>query len=219
MADLKRVARQIFQETLAAIDIPASLQRKLRRVGSALHCEGAIVDLRDFEKICVVAIGKAAHAMLEGLQALLPERTEIAGVLCAPTPPRQAVKGIRYFVGGHPIPNAHSLAAAAAILALLRECNARTLVFFLLSGGGSALVELPLDTQIGLTDVQQLYQMLVTCGGSITEKNTKREKIFGIQGGGVGGGPREGRENTNPGGGGPGGAGVRAGLWWRAHGR
>src|SRR2546421_6444478 len=185
MADLKRVARQIFQETLAAIDIPASLQRKLRRVGSALHCEGAIVDLRDFEKICVVAIGKAAHAMLEGLQALLPERTEIAGVLCAPTPPRQAEKGIRYFLGGHPIPNAHSLESAATILALLQECDARTLVFFLLSGGGSALVELPLDTQIGLTDVQQLYQMLVTCGGAITDINTVGANRSAVNGGRV----------------------------------
>src|SRR5256885_1426269 len=183
MADLKRLARQIFQATLAAIDIPAAMQRKLRRVGSVLQCDGLAVDMRAFHKVRVVAIGKAAHAMLAGLQALLPTGTEIAGVLCAPTPPHRAEKGVRYFVGGHPIPNAHSLEAAAAILALLEECDAGTLVFFLLSGGGSALLELPLDTQSGLADVPQLYRVLVTCGASITEINAVRKHISAVKGG------------------------------------
>jgi glycerate 2-kinase len=183
MADLTRLARQIFQETLAAIDIPAAMQRKLHRVGPVLQCDTLAVDLRAFKKVRVVAIGKAAHAMLKGLQALLPEQTEIAGVLCAPTPPHRAEKGVRYFAGGHPIPNAQSLEAAAAILGLLQECDAGTLVFFLLSGGGSALVELPLDTQMGLAEVQHLYRVLVTCGASITEINAVRKHVSAVKGG------------------------------------
>ena len=70
MADLKPLARRIFHETLAAIDIPLTMQRKLVREGSLLHCDKATIDLSQFKKVSVVAIGKAAHAMLDGLKAM-----------------------------------------------------------------------------------------------------------------------------------------------------
>src|ERR1700716_3452992 len=138
MADLKHLARQIFLETLAAINIPAVMQRKVRVEGSLLHCGDVTIDLRAFSKIRVVAIGKAAHAMLDGLRSTLPPELEFEGVASAPTPTRQPLTGIQYFVGGHPIPNADSWKAAEAILRMLGTADKKTLVFFLLSGGGSA---------------------------------------------------------------------------------
>ncbi len=71
MADLKQLARRIFHQTLAAIDIRAAMQRKLWRAGSRLHCGAAMADLRAFDRVRVIAIGKAAHAMVEGLAAVL----------------------------------------------------------------------------------------------------------------------------------------------------
>jgi glycerate 2-kinase len=184
MADLKQLARQIFLETLAAIDIPAAMQRKLWRDGSLLHCGDEIVlDLRSFERLCVIAIGKAAHAMVAGLVPLTPPNLKVQGVVSAPTPPNNVVNGIEYFVGGHPIPNLESWKAAQTILALLKTCDQRTLVFFLLSGGGSALVELPLDSKQTLEDVQQLYSALVTCGAPIAEIGKVRRHISAVKGG------------------------------------
>ena len=153
MAELKQLARQIFHETLAAIDIPAAMQRKLWRDGTVLHCgDELVVDLGGFSRVCVIAIGKAAHAMVAGLVEVVPglcggvgagERIAFGGIVSAPTAPHKSVGGLRYFVGGHPIPNEASLQAGRAILEELQSCDERTLVFFLLSGGGSALVELP----------------------------------------------------------------------------
>jgi hydroxypyruvate reductase len=183
MADLKHLARRIFQETLAAIDIPAVMQRKLRVEGSLLHCSDISINLHAFTKIRVVAIGKAARAMLEGLRALLPSNVQFEGVASAPTAPDRPMPGIRYFVGGHPIPNAESWQAAEAILALLAECDETTLVFFLLSGGGSALVELPLDSRLTLEDVQQFYRTLVTCGAPIAAMNAVRKHVSAVKGG------------------------------------
>jgi hydroxypyruvate reductase len=183
MADLKQLARQIFQETLAAIDISAAFERKLRREGSLLRCDEALIDLRAFTKFRVVAIGKAAHAMLDGLRSLLPTEILFDGIACAPTPPSRPVRGIAYFAGGHPIPNQQSLEAAKAILARLRDCDEKTLVFFLLSGGGSALVELPLATGFTLEDVQEFYRVLVTCGASIGEMNALRKHFSAVKGG------------------------------------
>jgi glycerate 2-kinase len=183
MADLKQLARLIFRETLAAIDISAVMQRKLRVEGSMLHCGDTSINLRAFSKICVVAIGKAAHAMLGGLRALLPPEIEFQGIASAPTPPEHPQAGIRYFVGGHPLPNADSRQAAESILSLLGECDETSLVIFLLSGGGSALVELPLDSRITLEDVQQFYRTLVTCGAPIAAINAVRKHLSAVKGG------------------------------------
>src|SRR5260370_19290477 len=103
MPQLKQLARQIFHETLAAIDIPATMQRKLRRKGTVLVCGDVRVDLRDFERLRVVAIGKAAHAMVDGLALVLSPFVRLEGVVSAPTPPHKPVAGTEYFVGGrHP---------------------------------------------------------------------------------------------------------------------
>jgi hydroxypyruvate reductase len=86
-------------------------------------------------------------------------------------------------VGGHPIPNEGSFIAGRAILDLLARATRKTLVFFLLSGGGSALVELPLDPAITLEDIQALNRALVTCGASIDEINSVRKHLSAVKGG------------------------------------
>jgi glycerate 2-kinase len=183
MLQLKHLARQIFHETLAAIDIPATMQRKLQRKGTVLKCGDQRIDLRHFEKLRVVAIGKAAHAMVEGLELVLAPFLRIEGVVSAPTAPRKPAAGLKYFVAGHPTPSAESCKAAEAILALLKKCDEKTLVFFLLSGGGSALVELPLDSAQTLEDVQKLHRALVTCGAPIEAINTVRKHLSAVKGG------------------------------------
>src|SRR5882757_3947110 len=183
MPQLKQLARQTFHETLAAIDIPATTQRKLQRKGTVLKCGDARIELREFEKLRVVAIGKAAHAMVEGLELVLSPFLRIEGVVSAPTLARRPVPGMKYFIGGHPVPNAESWKAAEAILALLKKCDEKTLVFFLLSGGGSALVEMPLDPRQTLEDVQTLHRTLVSCGAPIDAINAVRKHFSAVKGG------------------------------------
>src|SRR5690349_25120933 len=180
MPPLKQLARQIFHETLAAIDISANMQRKLQRKGTVLHCGETEIDLREFDKLRVVAIGKAGHAMVEGLTLVLAPFVRLEGVVSAPTPPRKPLPGFKYFAAGHPIPNEESWKAAETILAFLKKCDEKTLVFFLLSGGGSAMVELPLDPKETLEDARQLHKTLVTCGANIDEINTVRKHVSAV---------------------------------------
>jgi len=81
------------------------------------------------------------------------------------------------------VPNAGSFAAGQAILNRLARCDERTLIFFLISGGGSALVEQPLDPSQSLEDFQKLHAALVTCGASIDEINTVRKHLSATKGG------------------------------------
>ena len=135
----------------------------------------------------MVAIGKAAHAMLDGLRAVFAARLFLRRhCLRAGCARRIRTPALQYFVGGHPIPNEESWKAAKAILEMLADCDEQTLIFFLLSGGGSALVELPLDPRLYLADVQQIHRALVGCGASIEDINAVRKHISAVKGGRLG---------------------------------
>ena len=183
MAELKQLARQIFQETLAAIDIPEAMRRKLQRKSTRVRCGEMTVDLAAYRTIHVMAIGKAAHAMAEGLASVLAPDFSASGIVAAPTEPQRPRAGMRYFRAGHPVPNEASLAAAQEILGLLKQCGEGSLVVFLLSGGGSALVEQLLTPGATLEDVQMLHRALVTCGAPIEAINAIRKHFSAVKGG------------------------------------
>jgi len=106
-----------------------------------------------------------------------------AGVISSPDPPLH-LKRWRSFVGGHPLPNRASVEAARAAFALLERANAeRALVVFLISGGGSAMLEWPSSREISLEDLRDANQILVSCGARIGEVNAVRRAFSAVKGG------------------------------------
>jgi glycerate 2-kinase len=180
---MKQTAERVFRHTLAAIDIPSALARKLQRSDSRICVGTGEIDLRDFSEIVAIAFGKAAFAMADGLTSILAPEFAVDGILVVPEVPQHTLPGWKTFVGGHPIPAAESFAAGRAILDRLAHCGERTLIFFLISGGGSALVEQPLDQRVTLEDIQQLHSALVTCGAPIEEINVVRKHLSATKGG------------------------------------
>jgi hydroxypyruvate reductase len=183
MATLKQLALEIFRSTLAAIDIQTTIERKLGRIGSRIFVGEEMVDLAEFARLVVIAFGKAAFAMAEGLQNVLAPEFSPEGIVVVPAEPPRRLEGFQTFVAGHPMPTEQSVAAAQAILELLRGCDEQTLVFFLLSGGGSALVEKPLYDDISLEDLKTLNKVLVTCGAPIDDINAVRKHLSAVKGG------------------------------------
>jgi hydroxypyruvate reductase len=183
MATGKQLAREIFQSTLAALDIPRVIEQKLTFDGDALLLERGRVVLPESSALIVVAIGKASHALAAGLRDLLPQRFAFHGVVAAPRKPETPVPGLTYLVGGHPNPNEGSWQAAGAILQLLRGTDEQSVVLFLLSGGGSTLAEMPLVPGMSLRDLQAVNHALVTCGAPIESINTVRRHFSAIKGG------------------------------------
>src|SRR5450432_3513179 len=171
MPDPKSVARQIFTQTLASIDIPRVMEAKLRIEGQRFVLPDKSIDLGHISDIRVIAIGKAAHAMVAGLTDLLPKGMPRSGIVSAPTKPLIPLPGFVYFLAGHPTPDQQSWKAAEAILKFLHSCDPTTLVIFLLSGGGSALVELPLNSEVNLDELQTFHRALVGCGAPIDSIN------------------------------------------------
>ena len=183
MTCYKAIARKIFLDTLAGIDIPATLARKLRRRGSVIRAGEMQIDLRSFREIVAISIGKAGFALADGISSILALDFHLRGILVVPTIPPKNLEGWETFVAGHPVPNEESFRAARRILELLRSCHEKALIFFLLSGGGSSLVELPLDEESSLADFVQLHHALVTCGAPIEEINAIRKHLSAVKGG------------------------------------
>lgn len=100
-----------------------------------------------------------------------------------PGPPKHHLPGWNIFTGGHPVPNEGSFAAGRAILDRLALCDERTLIVFLISGGGSSLVEHPLDPAVTLADFERLHSVLVSCGAPIDEINAIRKHVSATKGG------------------------------------
>ncbi len=184
-SELRTAAMEMFHAALKAVDAQAAVQKAV----SLTHSNLSVVD-RQFDltsrRVYAVAIGKAALSMAKGLQEILGSRIS-AGVISAPNfEPDSAVfsKSWQIFSGGHPFPNSESLAAAQATTKLLQDAEVdRAIVIFLISGGGSAALEWPLDPAITLEELKQANRTLVLSGATIREINTVRRALSAVKGG------------------------------------
>jgi glycerate 2-kinase len=182
-------AASIFEHALKACDIPGAFDRHLHFEGKTLvrHptplLKLAPVSLERYKRVMVIALGKAALTMLNALLDRLPPKPHFRGVCSAPETPKKHTWRIKYYAGGHPLPNEDSFAAAREALKLLKHARKDTFVFFLISGGGSAMMELPLDPKISLDDTIAFHETLVASGASITEINTVRKYFSAVKGG------------------------------------
>jgi glycerate 2-kinase len=182
---LRGTARQIFRATLDQLQAPTAMQRQIRCDGKRLHVGGTVYAMDAFRRIKIVSAGKAAVPMASSLMDILaaqvaPEQT-LDGIVVGAT--REERPGLRSFVGGHPLPTEQSVLAAAAVLAYLSDSDSETLVFFLISGGASTMLEQPLDSAMTLEETAAFHRVLVHSGLRIQEMNTLRKHFSAVKGG------------------------------------
>ena len=179
--EMRGIALSIYLHALSEASIAKGFSRHV-------HCERGILrvcedlyDLHSYARLLVVSMGKAAHEMTEALVQLVGSSLE--GIVASSTPATTQLRGFRYFRGGHPTPNEESIQAASAMLRALEAQNASSLVLFLLSGGGSSIVEKPIDDEISLEDLVSTYRALVHSGAPIAEINAIRKHLSAVKGG------------------------------------
>jgi hydroxypyruvate reductase len=186
---MRDTARDIFTSALKNASIESAFasnvhcERRVLRIGDDLH------DLDSYQRVFVVSIGKAAHTMAAALEAQLGSSLE--GIVASSVEPTSQVRGFRYFRGGHPTPTAESIHAADAILKSLTSLDAASLAIFMISGGGSSIVEKPVvtkkdtlkDVEISLPDLAATYRTLVHSGAPIAEINAIRKHLSSVKGG------------------------------------
>jgi hydroxypyruvate reductase len=85
--------------------------------------------------------------------------------------------------GSHPFPDANSQVAALQAIEALKGLGKRDLVLFLISGGSSAMIELPLNERFSTDLVADFHRALVHSGLGIKAMNTLRKHFSAVKGG------------------------------------
>jgi glycerate 2-kinase len=191
LQSLHQDARAIFAHALDACRIECAFPQRVRFEGTTLVLEhppmdqapASRIDLGGHRKILIIALGKAAIPMTQSLLDILPRNLRVRGVCSAPAKPAHRDWRIRYYAGGHPLPNRDSFRAAQHALRLLRRAFEKTFVIYLISGGGSTLFDLPLDPGISLADAISFHEALIASGAPIAEVNTLRKHFSAVKGG------------------------------------
>ena len=179
----RHAAREIFSQALAECSIDRAFERHVFYEHGVLRVVEDLYDFNLYGRVFAVAVGKAAHSMTESLMSRVGPGAGISGIVCGPTAPNSQVFGFRYYRGGHPTPNGDSVRAAEAILRGLEYRNQGSLIIFLISGGGSSLVEKPISSEISLEDLVATYRALVHSGATIAEVNAIRKHLSAVKGG------------------------------------
>src|SRR6202049_1691332 len=178
---MRQTARAIFQHALAEASIAKGFARHVHCERGVLRICEDLYHLHSYSRVLVLSLGKAGHTMVEPLSNQVGASLE--GIVASSVQPATQLHGFRYFRGGHPTPNAGSIQAASAILRALEGQPVSALGIFLISGGGSSIVEKPIDDEISLEDLIATYRALVLSGAPIAEINTIRKHISAVKGG------------------------------------
>lgn len=131
-------------------------------------------------RVYLVAAGKAAWEMARAALEVLKTPVTAGIVVTKYHHVKYPLPGILCREAGHPVPDENSFSAAAEVLELTRSLVESDTVLFLLSGGASALFELPL---VPGGELQDITGQLLACGADITEINTIRKRLSAVKGG------------------------------------
>jgi hydroxypyruvate reductase len=187
---------RVLAAAIAAVDPAKAVQRSLQLNGSRLSVGERTYDLQQIERVWIAAFGKASLPMTQAAAQILGAKLSggvvvvKSGFIDTPSDSTASMMEtglpdrMQIITAGHPVPDAGSLRAAAAVRKLLKGAGANDLVLALISGGGSALLTSP-AADLTLDDLQKLTEALLRSGASITEINTLRKHLENLKGGGL----------------------------------
>jgi len=180
-SELLRKAEGIYKAALSEVDAESLIKKNVAVRDEKLIIQEKSFDLRRFDNIFLVAIGKAAPFMVKGLRDVLGDRIKEGIALYLPQN-KIILENITSLPASHPLPDERSLQAAQRILSLAQRLSKKDLLFVLISGGGSAQISFPADG-VSLEEKRLITDRLLKAGADITELNTVRKHLSRIKGG------------------------------------
>ncbi|HTH52377.1 MAG TPA: DUF4147 domain-containing protein [Edaphobacter sp.] len=184
MSTTRQDILEIFRYAFAASRVEQAIEERIRFDGARLEIDGSSYDLSGFHRCVLISMGKAAEPMLASFLARSGSvANRFEGVIVAPDPVKLPSDRFVAFQAGHPRPNAASVEAAETILRLLNSLTEHDLAIFLISGGGSSLVEQFLDPGTPLEVIAATHKALVESGAPITSINAVRKHLSSVKGG------------------------------------
>lgn len=183
---LRQEALSCFKAGVAAADPYVAVKRHLVMDG---HQFGLVMAdgsqyFGAWQKIHVIAFGKAACAMAKAARECVP--VHLVGECLAVTNDDNilALEGISVLAASHPLPDERGFDAAKICAKIAKSAKKDDLVLVLISGGGSALLPFPVES-IPLQDKIATTDVLLANGATINEMNCVRKHLSQFKGGGL----------------------------------
>ena len=176
----------ILGAAIRAVEPAAAVLRHLRVEDNFLIVGADRYNLASFDRVLIVAVGKAAAPMAQAALGVL-EAWMVEGIVVPKATPgaqRGALGALEVLPASHPVPDERSVTAGRRVLNLLEGAGERDLVLVLLSGGGSALLTWP-EAGLTLDDMRALTDALLASGATINEINALRRRCDRVKGGGL----------------------------------
>ena len=145
----KYVIEKIIQGTIPEVSINKILNSQLIRKGNILtvkNLSGEIykLNIEPYDEIIILGVGKASYKFSDAFQDLFPDK-KVSGLIVSKEKVEDNLNGIKFVKAGHPIPDYQGIKAAKQIISILKRTERNKLIFFLLSGGASSLLPLPIE--------------------------------------------------------------------------
>ena len=180
-------ARSIFAAGVDAVRARPLIQREVR-IDNEFLCIGEKSWSRsNFDRVIVIGAGKAATQMTAGLVEVIQDWLPLIGWINVPEGTEEAIPNITV----HPArpagvnePREAGVEGTREIIKLIETASTRDLCIALISGGGSALLPLPIDG-ITLDDKLAVTRFLSASGATINQLNTVRKHLSRVKGGGL----------------------------------
>ncbi len=182
--EARKMALELINKGIEAANPKKAVYNAVRIVNDNIEfSNGSIFSLNNIKKLIVVGAGKATAMMAEAIEAVLGQHI-FAGLINIPEnlDKKPNLKKIQYTIAGHPLVTNGSISGTKKIIELVKGLTPDDLVICLISGGGSALLELPVEG-ITLEDLRELFQILTEVGATIHELNVIRKHISQVKGG------------------------------------
>lgn len=181
-ADIRPVdiLRKIVGRSIGSVKPSALFGNGFSLHDERLHAFGEIVDFPPGRNVRCVAIGKAAEAMAAEVSKILGHR--VKGIIATPVDSHLDIHGFEFHKTGHPYPDNCSVSAGDCIRDFVRSCDEKDLLLFLISGGGSASVFVPVDG-ITLSEANSLFELLMRNAVPISDINLNRRHLSALGGG------------------------------------
>lgn len=174
------VARKIFDFALESVLPHNFMKNSCLLDGDILSINDEKYDLSKYKNIYVFGSGKASYKMAKEIESILKDKI-YKGMVISPYEDDELEK-IELKMGSHPIPDLKTINATKSLVEMMRECSDEDLYIYLLSGGSSALLELPVK-EVSLDELQYATKLMLSNNIKIQYINMLRKHLSSVKGG------------------------------------
>ncbi|MBE9521796.1 MAG: DUF4147 domain-containing protein [Proteobacteria bacterium] len=182
LKELRSRLDRLFDHLLSELDPYQRVLKSISFDGSKVRCGGSEAILKNEGRVIVVGAGKASHQMAQAVHEIFGERATGLINVHKDLGTLSPLGNIRFQPAGHPNPDEGSVKGAREIIRLLEEAESQDIVFSLISGGGSAMMELPVPG-VSLGEYITANELLNRAGCEIEDWNAVRKHLSQVKGG------------------------------------